>query len=85
MAGNGIGSISSAEARTFDALFSGEYDGRLALARCYLDGEPTTCICMLDRDHETGDFLMTPLYVAVTASMDLCGPDGASLESLPGH
>lgn len=64
----------------FEALTSGEY-GNFALVSCFLNGEATAAIASIEKDKKTKEFLVTPLFVAVTSSMLLVDHDGNKLES----
>lgn len=74
--------IQSYERQTFQCLFDNDYTDRLALVRCYLDGVPTTTVCLVDHNPVDGDFMLTPLYIGVTDQMDLRGPDGQVMQPM---
>ena len=57
----------------FNALISGEY-GNFALFSCFVGGEPAAAIVAVNRDGP--EYLITPLFVAVTPVMVLTDHDG---------
>ncbi|MCZ7641536.1 MAG: hypothetical protein M5U33_00645 [Pseudorhodoplanes sp.] len=57
----------------FDALTSGDYDN-FALFSCFANGEPAVAIVVVNRDG--GEYQITPLFVSVTASLNLTDHDG---------
>jgi hypothetical protein len=57
----------------FDALCSGEYKN-FALFSCFVNGEPTSAIVAVEED--SGEYKITPLFVAVTDGMQLKDHDG---------
>lgn len=60
----------------FEALTSGEYSN-FALFSCFVNGAPASAIISFNRD-DTGDYVMTPLFVSVTEEMTLTDQDGVS-------
>jgi len=58
----------------FEALTSGRF-GNFALFSCFVDGEATAGIVAVNRDGE--EYMITPLFVAVTPGMVLTDHDGA--------
>lgn len=57
----------------FAALTSGDYCN-FALFSCFADGEPTAAIVAVQETDEA--FLIHPLFVAVTETMELTDHDG---------
>lgn len=66
--------ITAAHREAFEALTSGRYDN-FALFSCFVGGEPAAAIVAVTRNGE--DYTITPLFVSVTPSMQLCDHDGA--------
>lgn len=60
--------------REFEALTSGEY-GNFALYSCFVNGEPTVAIVVVDEKCGR-KYTLTPLYVALTDGMVLTDHDG---------
>ncbi len=58
----------------FQALTSGEYDN-FALFSCFVDGKPATAIVAITQSDD-GQYLVTPLFVSITAQMCLTNHDG---------
>ena len=63
----------------FEALSSGDF-GNFALFSCYVNGEPAAAIVAINRDGE--DYIINPLFVSVTASLQLTDHDGHPCEPL---
>lgn len=57
----------------FNALTSGKFDN-FCLFSCFLNGKPTASICAVTKDGE--EFIITPMFVAVTDDMVLMDHDG---------
>jgi hypothetical protein len=70
----------------FDYLVSGKAQVArdMCLMSCFLDGKPTSAICMVSWDDETREVTIAPVFVAVTDEiMDrLSDHDGAVPENL---
>lgn len=64
----------------FEALSSGDF-GNFALFSCFVNGEPAAAIVAVNRDGE--DYAITPLFVSVTASLQMTDHDGHPCEPLP--
>jgi len=58
----------------FEAVRDPRYTN-IALFSCYVNGEATAAIVAVTRD-DNGDYLFTPLFVAVTPGMVLTDHDG---------
>ena len=65
--------ITDQHREAFEALTSGEHSN-FALFSCFVGGEPASAIVAVNRDGE--DYIITPLFVSVTSSMDLADHDG---------
>jgi hypothetical protein len=65
--------ITPEHSAAFDALTSGDY-GNFAVFSCFVNGEPAAAIVAVNRDGD--DYTITPLFVSVTASLDLTDHDG---------
>lgn len=48
----------------------------IALFSCFLNGEPTSAIVAVNHDEQSGEYTITPLFVAVTPGMVLTDHDG---------
>jgi hypothetical protein len=59
--------------RAFNTL-SGAHAGNFALFSCFVNGEPTAAIVKIDR-HDR-DYIIRPIFVAVTDGMTLTDHDG---------
>lgn len=59
----------------FDALSSGRFNN-FALFSCFLNGKPTSAICVITLDEDTDEVIVQPLFVAVTEDMVLTDHDG---------
>ena len=57
----------------FEALTSGDF-GNFALFSCFVNGVPAAAIVAVNRDGD--EYLITPLFVSVTESLDLTDHDG---------
>jgi len=57
----------------FEALTSGDFDN-FALFSCFVNGDPAAAIVAVNRDGD--EYQITPLFVSVTASLDLTDHDG---------
>lgn len=65
--------ITKAHRDTFEALQSGSFQN-FALFSCFVDGQPAAAIVAVDN---TGDeYTVTPLFVSVTAAMNLTDHEG---------
>lgn len=71
------GSLQEHHKLLFDQLIEGDFQA--ALVACIVDGVESSCIAAVGRDEE-GNYTMCPLFVAVTESMHLLGPDGDDLQ-----
>lgn len=65
--------ITPAHRDAFDALSSGGFTN-FALFSCFVDGRPSAAIVAVTRDRE--DYVLSPLFVAVTPDMVLTDHDG---------
>ena len=65
--------ITSEHRAAFKALASGDYDN-FALFSCFVNGEPAAAIVAVNRDGE--DYTIMPLFVSVTASLQVTDHDG---------
>lgn len=65
--------ITPALKKHFDALSSGEYSN-FALFSCFVDGEPSAAIVVVNEDGE--GVTIRPLFVAVTPGMMLTDHEG---------
>ena len=65
--------ITPAHREAFDALSSGDFTN-FALFSCFVDGRPSAAIVAVTRDRE--DYVLSPLFVAVTPEMVLTDHDG---------
>jgi hypothetical protein len=65
--------ITPAHQEAFDALSSGDFTN-FALFSCFVDGRPSAAIVAVTRDRE--DYVLSPLFVAVTPEMVLTDHDG---------
>lgn len=70
--------ITPGHVRAFHALTSGMYDN-ITLWSCRINGEPGVALVMVDHVGE-GKVAVMPLFVAITASMDLVFEDEAQGE-----
>jgi hypothetical protein len=64
----------------FEALSSGDFEN-FALFSCFVNGEPAAAIVAVNRDGE--EYIITPLFVSVTASLQMTDHDGHPCEPLP--
>jgi hypothetical protein len=64
----------------FEALSSGDF-GNFALFSCFVNGEPAAAIVTVNRDGE--EYIINPLFVSVTASLQVTDHDGHPCEPLP--
>jgi hypothetical protein len=64
----------------FEALSSGDF-GNFALFSCFVNGEPAAAIVTVNRDGE--EYIINPLFVSVTASLQVTDHDGHLCEPLP--
>ncbi len=65
--------IISCHKEIFEALKSGDYSN-FALFSCFVNNEPASAIVSINRDGE--DYLVKPLFVSVTESMELTDHNG---------
>jgi hypothetical protein len=61
--------------RAFNRL-TGAHAGNFALFSCFVNGEPTSAIVAISRHERKGDFIISPVFVAVTPAMALTDHDG---------
>ena len=61
--------------QAFNALLSGQY-AKFALFSCFVNGEPASAIVAISE--ADGEFQITPMFVSVTASMQLRDHDGVA-------
>lgn len=66
--------------RAFNHL-SGRHAGNFALFSCFVNGEPTSAIVAINR-HQRGDYVISPLFIAVTPGMALTDHDGTPVAPL---
>lgn len=66
--------ITKTHEEAFEALRDSQFNN-FALFSCYMNGEPTAAIVSIE-PLEGGAVIITPLFVAVTASMKLVDHDG---------
>lgn len=59
----------------FDALKSGEFDN-FCLLSCFVNGEKSAAICVVNRDEDSDAFIVSPRFVALTPSMVLTDHEG---------
>ena len=71
--------ITAEHREAFEALSSGDF-GNFALFSCYVNGEPAAAIVTVNRDGE--DYIINPLFVSVTASLQVTDHDGHPCEPL---
>ncbi len=64
----------------FEALSSGDF-GNFALFSCFVNGEPAAAIVTVNRDGD--DYIINPLFVSVTTSLQVTDHDGHPCEPLP--
>jgi len=72
--------ITAEHRAAFEALSSGDF-GNFALFSCFVNGEPAAAIMAINRDGE--EYIINPLFVSVTASLQLTDHDGHPSEPLP--
>jgi hypothetical protein len=65
--------ITAEHRAAFEALASGDFEN-FALFSCYVNGEPAAAIVAVNRDGE--EYIITPLFVSVTDSLQLTDHDG---------
>jgi hypothetical protein len=63
----------------FEALVSGDFEN-FALFSCFVNGEPASAIVAVNRDG--GDYILSPLFVSVTPSLQLTDHDGRQPEEV---
>lgn len=71
--------ITAKHRAAFEALSSGEF-GNFALFSCFVNGEPAAAIVSVNRDG--AEYVITPLFVSVTASLQMTDHDGLPCEPL---
>jgi len=72
--------ITAEHRAAFEALTSADFEN-FALFSCYVNGEPAAAIVAINRDGE--EYIITPLFVSVTASLQMTDHDGHPCEPLP--
>lgn len=72
--------ITAEHRAAFEALSSGDFEN-FALFSCFVNGEPAAAIVAVNRDGE--DYIINPLFVSVTASLQMTDHDGHPCEPLP--
>ena len=65
--------ITAEHRHVFEALTSGDFEN-FALFSCFVNGAPAVAIVAVNRDGE--DYVVNPLFVSITAEMDLRDHDG---------
>lgn len=65
--------ITAEHRAVFEALTSGRFDN-FALFSCFVEGEPAAAIVSVNRDGE--EYIISPLFVALTPGMTLTDHDG---------
>ena len=71
--------ITAEHRAVFEALTSGRFDN-FALFSCFVQGEPAAAIVSVNRDGE--EYIISPLFVALTPGMVLTDHDGHPCEPL---
>lgn len=71
--------ITAEHRAAFEALSSGSFNN-FALFSCFVNGEPAAAIVAVNRDGE--EYVITPLFVSVTASLQLTDHDRRPCELL---
>jgi hypothetical protein len=71
--------ITAEHRAVFEALTSGRFDN-FALFSCFVAGEPAAAIVSVNREGE--EYVITPLFVSVTASLQLTDHDRRPCELL---
>jgi len=59
----------------FNAIRNPDY-GNFALVSCFVNGEPSAAICAVGKNEETKEWIIGPLFVAVTPGMHLTDHEG---------
>jgi len=72
--------ITAEHRAAFEALTSGRFDN-FALFSCFVEGEPAAAIVSITRDGE--EYIISPLFVALTPGMTLTDHDGHPCGPLP--
>lgn len=72
--------ITAEHRAAFEALTSDGFSN-FALFSCFVNGEPAAAIVAINRDGE--EYIISPLFVSVTASLQLTDHDGHPCEPLP--
>ena len=65
--------ITAEHRAVFEALTSGRFDN-FALFSCFVEGEPAAAIVSVNRDGK--EYIISPLFVALTPGMTLTDHDG---------
>lgn len=71
--------ITAEHRAVFEALTSGRFDN-FALFSCFVEGEPAAAIVSVNRNAE--EFIISPLFVALTPGMTLTDHNGRPCEPL---
>ena len=71
--------ITAEHRAAFEALTSADFEN-FALFSCFVNGEPAAAIVAINRDGE--EYIISPLFVSVTASLQLTDHDGHPCEPL---
>lgn len=66
--------------KNFSSLANGR--GQFALFSCYVNGEPTAAIVAINRHDK--QFIVRPLFVAVTPAMNVVDHNGTAIAPLEG-
>ncbi len=70
--------ITPAHRDIFNAITSDDFDN-FALFSCYVNGEPAAAIVAINPDENSGDTLVTPLFVSITGRMTVADHDGITV------
>jgi len=71
--------ITAEHRAAFEAVASGDFEN-FSLFSCYVNGEPAAAIVAINRDGE--EYIIAPLFVALTPGMVLTDHDGRPCEPL---
>jgi len=71
--------VSEHHKKLYQDMLDGEFQH--AIASCIVDGVESSVISVVGRGDD-GEFVVVPLFVAVTETMHLLGPDGSDLQKL---
>jgi hypothetical protein len=72
--------ITAEHRAAFEALTSADFEN-FALFSCFVNGEPAAAIVAINRDGE--EYIISPIFVALTPGMTLTDHDGHPCEPLP--